>query len=140
MPMNELSGDGEARPAVLAVVARSPVQVAPEATLRDVARAMADESIGAVLVHGRDGPVGIVSERDVVGAIAAGADPDAVGAAEVMTPELATIASDETVLAAANRMLTHDIRHLVVEKGAVTVGLVSIRDVLAVLADRPGGV
>lgn len=52
-----------------------------------------------------------------------------------MTPELALTASTDTILCAADLMLAHEIRHLAVTAGTTTVGVVSIRDVLAALAD-----
>jgi CBS domain-containing protein len=122
---------------VLCLVARTPVYVFPNATLRTLAETMAEESIGVVVVRGPHGPVGIVSERDVVLALAAGSDPDRDRARDVMTPDLVSVSSTETVLAAANVMLAHEIRHLVVTSRSATVGVgvVSIRDMLAVLAD-----
>jgi CBS domain-containing protein len=121
---------------VLRLVARTPVYVFLDATLRTLAETMAEESIGVVLVRGPHGPVGIVSERDVVLALAGGSDPDRDRARNVMTPDLASVSSTETVLGAANVMLSHEFRHLVVTSPSATVGVVSIRDVLAVLADN----
>lgn len=55
-----------------------------------------------------------------------------------MTPDLASAASTETILSAAHLMLANEIRHLAVTVGSATVGVVSIRDVLAALADDAG--
>lgn len=129
-------GGGAALESVLGVVSRSPVYVPLDATLRTVATVLAEESIGAVLVRDPHAPVGIVSERDVVAALAEGVDPDRERARDVMTPDLASVASTESILAAADRMLAHEIRHLVLTRGEVAVGLVSIRDLLAVLTDE----
>jgi signal-transduction protein with cAMP-binding, CBS, and nucleotidyltransferase domain len=123
---------------VLRLVARTPVYVPLDAPLRTVAATMADESIGVVLVRGPYGPAGIVSERDIVLALAEDGDPDQERARDVMTPDLASIGSGETILMAAHVMLANEIRHLVVTSGSATVGLVSMRDVLAVLADHAG--
>lgn len=121
---------------VLGLVSRSPVYVSPDATLRTVAGVLAEESIGAVLVRGAQGPAGIVSERDVVNALAGGAQPDRERARDVMTPEPASVASSDPILAVADHMLGSEIRHLVVTKNNTTVGVVSMRDVLAVFADE----
>lgn len=123
---------------VLQLVARSPVSLPSDATLRTLAHTMADESVGAVLLRGPEGLVGVVSERDIILSLADGADPDRQLAGEVMTSQLASVAASDTILTAANRMLGHDIRHLAVTKGSATIGMISIRDVLAVLADHPG--
>ena len=122
--------------AVIRIVSRSPIYVVLDSTLASVACIMAEESIGAALVHGPGGPVGIVSERDVVSALAAGSDMERERARDVMTPDLATIDHDDTIRHAADIMLADEIRHLAVTKDATTIGLVSIRDVLAVFADR----
>ena len=124
---------------VLRLVSRSPVEVYADATLREIALVMEEDSIGSVLVRGTHGPVGIVSERDIVIALAAGADPDVERARDVMTPELAATTSAGTILAAAEMLLTNEIRHLAVTAGDKTVGVLSIRDVLSALVDAVGG-
>jgi signal-transduction protein with cAMP-binding, CBS, and nucleotidyltransferase domain len=64
--------------------------VPPEASLREVARELADGEIGAVLVETPGGPVGVLSERDLVAAIAAGYDPEERQVADVLTADLVT--------------------------------------------------
>lgn len=131
-----LAGIGPYDP-VLRVVARTPVYVDLDTTLRTAARVMAEESIGAVLVRGPCGPVGILSERDIVTGLSEGADPDVDRARDLMTPDLASVLASESILDASHRMLGNEIRHLVVTTvGGSTVGLVSIRDLLAVLSDE----
>jgi CBS domain-containing protein len=117
------------------------VHVLLDTTLRAVAQTLAEESIGAVLVRGSHGPAGIVSERDVTAALAEGADPDRERARDRMTTDLAFIAATDTIVAAANLMLANEIRHLAVTAASTTIGIVSMRDVLALFADeaRPEG-
>ena len=69
---------------------RSPVGVAPEATLREVAGELADDEIGTVVVENPGGTVGLVSERDLVRAVAAGDDLDDRQAADLMSTDLVT--------------------------------------------------
>ena len=121
---------------VLRLVARTPAYVHLDTTVRAIAEMMAEESIGVSLVHGPQGPAGIVSERDVAMAVAQGLDPDRERARDIMTPDLATVDVRESVLRAAERMLANEIRHLVVLSGATAVGVISVRDVLGVLADQ----
>jgi len=116
------------------LVARSPVYVLLDSTLPEIASVMAEESIGVVLVRAPHGPAGIVSERDLALAIAADEEPHLTRARDVMTPDLACISAEESILSAANLMLANEIRHLVVTSGPVTLGLVSMRDVVGVLA------
>ncbi|MGY6501700.1 MAG: CBS domain-containing protein [Acidimicrobiales bacterium] len=117
---------------VSTVMHRSTVNVRPEMTLREVAETLVREEIGAVVVKGVDGAVGIVSERDVVRALAEGVDPDTDRAADVMTYEVVSVPSVESIGRAARTMLDGGIRHLPVIDAAGPVGVVSIRDLLAV--------
>ncbi len=121
---------------VAKLLARTPVYVYPDATLAEVAVVLAEESIGAALVRGPHGPVGIVSERDLVQAIAEGADPERERVRDVMTPDLAAVDGAVPILTASDTMLANEIRHLAVTIGGTTIGLVSMRDVMAVLADE----
>jgi CBS domain-containing protein len=120
--------------AVVTLVARTPVYVSLDATLRDAARMMAEETIGALLVHGPHGPAGLLSERDITAALAEGADADRDRVRDYMTPDLASVGADATTGDAMDRMLANEIRHLVVTRGAATIGLISIRDVAAALS------
>lgn len=121
------------------LVTRSPVYVLLDTGLPEIAAVMAEESIGVVLVRAPHGPAGIVSERDLALAIASEDAFDWTRARDVMTPDLACIDTDESILSAAKVMLANEIRHLVVTSGPATVGLVSMRDVIGVLAHHAAG-
>jgi CBS domain-containing protein len=129
--------------AVRSLVKRPPVVVHPESTLRAVAEILSEESIGAVVVRGSRPPgapgshaEGVVSERDIVQALADGLDPDTTRAEDVMTMDLASAAPNETVLTVAARMLDNEIRHLPVTEDGVVVGVVSERDALRIFVDQ----
>ncbi|MBL8776934.1 MAG: CBS domain-containing protein [Acidimicrobiales bacterium] len=113
------------------LVQRGTVTVSPAATLRDVAVVMEREEVGAVVVvvDGRAG--GVLSERDVVGAVANGEDVDDVRAGDVMAVDVVNASVEDTVAQAAAAMLAGNIRHLPVVDGDAVAGVVSIRDVLA---------
>lgn len=112
-------------------VTREPVLVAPTDSLRDVARVLWEESVGAAVVGTADAPAGVVSERDLVAHLAQGADPDVATAEEAMTRHLVSARPDDQLLDVAFIMLDGVIRHvpLVEERGTV-VGMVSMRDLL----------
>jgi CBS domain-containing protein len=116
---------------VMKLIARTPVFVALDATLRDAARILTEESIGALLVHGAHGPAGVLSERDIVAALAEGAEPGRDRVRDYMTPDLESVPATATIAEAEECMLANEIRHLVVTKDGKTLGLISIRDVLA---------
>ncbi|MFZ4518071.1 MAG: CBS domain-containing protein [Microthrixaceae bacterium] len=111
-----------------------PVAVHPEDTLLTVAEMLIEDGIGAVVVRGTEGPSGVVSERDIVNAVVDGVDLDADRASDVMAMDVLTIDAAEPISAAATAMITGSIRHLPVVSDGVVVGVVSIRDVLAVYA------
>jgi CBS domain-containing protein len=135
-----------AEEAVRTLAKRPPVVVLPEATLRAVAEVLAEEYIGAVVVRGprplgaRDSRAeGVVSERDIVRALADGLDPDRTRAEDVMTLDLAAVAPTDTVSAVADVMLRNEIRHVPVVEDDVVVAVVSERDLLGALAAHAGG-
>jgi len=105
-----------------------------EATLADAIEALAADAIGVVLVLRGGGLAGILSERDVVTHLAAGADPAHLLAGEAMVGDLVTVQGDESILDAARAMLDAEVRHLPVLRDQLLAGVVSMRDVVAVLA------
>lgn len=117
------------------LVAGGPVTIDEKLSLSSAAAVLSAADIGAALVHRDDTPVGIVSERDLVRALADEADPESVWSADVMTTELVTVDADEEILRVAFRMIDEGIRHLAVTRGGGVIGVVSSRDVFAVLAE-----
>lgn len=103
-------------------------------TIREVAAALAADEIGAVLVEGAHGPVGIVSERDIVTALGTGEDPDTLQARDLMVTDLVTAGPDSTVGEVVDMMLNAGVRHLPVVADGRPVGMVSTRDVVAMRA------
>jgi CBS domain-containing protein len=111
-----------------------PVAVHADDTLLRVAEMIVEDSIGAVVVRGSSGPAGVVSERDIVAAVVEGLDLEADRASDVMSMDVVTIGADEPISAAAAMMVAGAIRHLPVVADGVVIGVLSIRDVLAVYA------
>ena len=117
------------------VMSRGAISIDEKLTLRSLAAVLAELDIGVAVVARPDGSVGIVSERDIMRALAAGADADEVWAADVMADNLVLAEPEETIADIAHRMCAEAVRHVaVVERGTI-VGVVSARDVLPVLAD-----
>jgi CBS domain-containing protein len=88
-----------------------------------------DESSCAVVLRGSD-PVGIVTERDVVGLIAADGDPTNTEVSVVMSEPVVTVDARESLALAAERMGSEGIRHLVVTVQDELFGVLSANDVL----------
>jgi CBS domain-containing protein len=102
--------------------------------LEDVAQKMTTEHVGALAVLEGDRIVGILSERDIVRAVAQQADLRKATVANFASRRLETGSADEDTREVARRMLDAGIRHLPVKKGNVVIGIVSMRDLLAVEA------
>lgn len=113
------------------------LSVGPTHTLRQVAEAMAARRVGAAVVHDPDseGP-GILTERDILEAVAAGQDPETERAAEHLTREAVVAAPDWPLVTAAEAMLAGGFRHLVVCEQGEVVGILSVRDVLRLWTRR----
>jgi CBS domain-containing protein len=106
--------------------------VAPEATIAEVAHVLAEHRIGAVVVCGLRGELlGILSERDIVRALAGhGASTLDLHAEELMTGHVTTATSHTTAQEAMQMMTAGRFRHLPVMEQGRLVGLVSIGDVV----------
>jgi CBS domain-containing protein len=100
--------------------------------LVDAATRMHRGEIGSLAVVDDVGSlVAILSERDLVRALADRVDPDAVEVVEYATDSVALARVDEDSAEVARRMLDSGIRHVPVMAGSALVGMVSMRDLLA---------
>lgn len=120
---------------------RSLLTVPAEATLGEAASAMAERGVGAVVVLEGERIAAILTERDVMKAVAAGSDGSAA-VSDWMTRHPDTIEPDDTTDHAASLMIHGGFRHLPVVEGGKVVGIVSIRDLMKVALDdrSPRGV
>jgi CBS domain-containing protein len=128
-------------PLVADHMTRSLLSIAADATLGEAASRMAERGVGAVVVLEGDTVAAILTERDVMKAVAAGQDGSA-SVTDWMTRHPETIEPGDTTDHAASLMIHGGFRHLpVVEEGKV-VGIVSIRDLMRVALDdrSPRGV
>jgi CBS domain-containing protein len=99
-----------------------------------VARRMVDRNVGAVLVLDDGRLAGIMTERDLMRAVARGLRDDAL-VGECMTADPDTIAPDDTIEHAAVLMIHGGYRHLPVVDGDDVVGVLSIRDLVQVVVE-----
>jgi CBS domain-containing protein len=100
-------------------------------SMRDAAKLMHKRNVGSLLVVDGGKPIGIVTERDLVGVIATGVEPGSVKVADAMTKNPIVVKSSEDLDAARELMLKHDVRHIpVVGDDGQLVGVVSLKDVI----------
>lgn len=107
---------------------------AVEDVLAAAARRMRQADIGALAVLDNGKLVGIITERDLVSALAVEKDPRSAVVRRYMTHNVMTATEDEDSADAAHRMLDAGIRHLPVTRGGQVIGMVSVRDLLALEA------
>ena len=100
-------------------------------TLTQASKVMADRNIGSVVIVDPDanGP-GILTERDIVRAIAAGVDLDAATTSDFLTADATFAAPDWTLEEASEAMRRGGFRHLVVVEGGEVLGMLSMRDIV----------
>jgi CBS domain-containing protein len=122
-------------------MSRDLLTVAPGDLLGEVAQRMVDRDVGAVLVVEGEALAGILTERDVLRAVAAGIRDDTV-VSDWMTRDPETMAPGDTTEHAAVLMIHGGFRHLPLVEGDEVVGIMSIRDLMRVVLDNaaPRGV
>ena len=128
-------------PVVREHMSRNLLSVDPGETITEVAERMVERNLGAVLVLDGGRLVGIMTERDLLRAVARGLHGDAL-VAEYMTTDPETIAPDDTTQYAAVLMIHGGFRHLPVVEGDDVVGILSIRDLMRIALEdsAPRGV
>src|SRR5256885_15225434 len=99
------------------LVVRDLVTVGPADTLAQAAKLMSAKRVGSAIVLTDESP-GILSERDVLRAVADGADPTVATVGDYMTWNAIVATSEWDTMEAARTMLEHGFRHLVVIDGA----------------------
>jgi CBS domain-containing protein len=105
--------------------------VEPDARLSDAARRMVQRGVGAVLILEGERLTGILTERDLLKAVAAGFTDEA-RVSEWMTRQPETVEPDESTDHAASLMIHGGFRHLPVMDGDRAIGILSIRDLMRV--------
>ncbi len=108
------------------------IEVAPEDTLGEVAERMTHQNVGAVAVKDSGKLIGILTERDLLKAMAARVHSSEARVRQWMTDDPITATADTDVEEAARVMLEHGFRHLpVVDDDDRVIGIVSLRRVVS---------
>jgi CBS domain-containing protein len=115
-------------------MSRDLLAVEPELPLTEVAKRMVAKDVGAVLVYEGGKLCGILTERDVLRAVADGID-DGTLVRDRMTPNPETLDADDTTEHAAVLMIHGGFRHLPVMEAGEVVGVLSIRDLMRVVLE-----
>lgn len=114
------------------LMTRDVVAADPRLSLVDAATRMRAERVSALTILDDGAIVGILTERDLMRAIADGRDPAEAHVSQYMSSEPHTIEAGADAGRAASMMAVHRVRHLPVTAGGRLVGVLSARDLLAV--------
>lgn len=119
---------------ILKLKEASVVSVREEVTVREAVDVMNDARVGCVVVDDENGNVaGIFTERDLVcRVVGAGLDPATTPITDVMSSPVAGCNPDDDILSCAEMLDVFQVRHLPVLDGQKVIGLVSVRDILAI--------
>ncbi|AEM39071.1 putative signal transduction protein with CBS domains [Pyrolobus fumarii 1A] len=111
------------------------VTARPEEPVREVVKRMVEHSVGSVLIVDDEGRLaGIFTERDLARLVARGASLEEP-VSKYMSRSPVTASPDEPLAKIATKMIEHWLRHIpVVDEQGRPLGVISIRDVLRVIA------
>ncbi len=121
--------DSESGPA-RRIPARVPARVGALESLRTVTQAMVASGLGAVLVESPLGPTGFVTAKDVIEAVANGADPDTVWAGEITRPTPRTVSCNQHPADVGAEMAAYELEIVAVVDEDASLGVASALDVL----------
>lgn len=123
---------------LLAAKGNQVISVAPDTSVFDAIKLMADEGIGSLVVLDGDALAGIVTERDYARkVILKGRSSEATPVADIMTAEVLTTTPDASVDRCMAMMSGKRCRHLPVMEDGAIVGMISIGDLVqAIIADQ----
>jgi CBS domain-containing protein len=114
-----------------------------DTTVKEAARMMRQFHVGdLVVVEGNTSPVGIVTDRDIVlSVVATGLDPEVFTIGDLINRDLVTVQSDQGVFECIQLMRVHGVRRMpVIDHDGALVGIVSVDDLVGLLAEEMGEV
>ncbi len=117
---------------------RHVIAVAPDASVLEAVKLMADAGVGSLVVLDDEKLCGIITERDYARkVIIKGRSSESTQVAEIMSTNVFTTSSDQTVTECMERMSANSIRHLPVVEDNRVIGMISMRDLVqAIIADQ----
>lgn len=121
------------------IMTENPACCAPETSLQDVARMMAEEDCGEIpVLDDRKRPIGVVTDRDITcRAVAKGKDPASTSARDVMSDSVITTTPDAGLEDCLAQMEQKQIRRLpVVDDSGVCRGMISQADIARSAPER----
>lgn len=117
---------------------RNIISIAPDKSVFDAIKTMADEAVGSLLVMRDEKLIGIITERDYARkVIIKGRSSESTQVAEIMTADVLTTTSAQSVNTCMELMTERRIRHLPVVENNRVIGMISIGDLVqAIISDQ----
>ena len=121
------------------VAIRHLLTIDPQSSLRRAAKVMTDRGVGCAVVIEKEKVAGIITERDILTAVAGDQRVDDTKVEDVMTRDVVSGAPGWDVLKAVQTMTEGGFRHLLVMEMDDPVGIVSLRDLMDTMAELAQG-
>ena len=114
------------------VMRKNVVVAKPSITIREASQVMGELHIGSLIVREGEDIVGILTERDVLLAVAKGVNTEETVVEEIMSKDVVTIEPDKKLEDAVELMMEHKIKKLPVVEGKKLVGIITASDIVVV--------
>ena len=118
---------------VMDAMTKEPIEVAPDITLQDCSKLMANNHVGSLVIKEEGKLLGIITEQDIVRkAVALGLDTEKTNVSEIMIKEFTIIEPEKDIYDALVLMKKLNIRQLPVMKNGDMAGLLTLKDILKI--------
>ncbi len=117
------------------IAVRHLLTVAPSSSLRRAAEIMTDRGVGCAVAIENERVAGIITERDILHAVAHRQNVDETSVAEVMTRDVVSGEAGWDLVRAVQTMTKGGFRHLLVTEMDDPVGIVSLRDLMDAMVE-----
>jgi predicted transcriptional regulator len=117
------------------IAIRHLLTVDADSSLQRAAKAMCDRGVGSAVVMENEGVAGIITERDLLHAIAENKDLSATRVEDIMTREVVSGEPGWDIVKAVKTMTEGGFRHLLVMEMDDPVGIVSLRALMDAMVD-----
>ena len=116
---------------IMEIMTRVPELIDPDTSIRDAAKRMKDEDIGALPVGENDRLIGMVTDRDIaMRGVAEGRAPETTPVRDVMSEKILYCFEDDDIEDAAQCMAEHQVRRLpILNRDKRLTGIVSLADI-----------
>jgi signal-transduction protein with cAMP-binding, CBS, and nucleotidyltransferase domain len=114
------------------VMTRTFVSVSPNTTAADCAKQMIQKKVGSLIVGEKQKLVGILTEGDIIKAIAKMRDLTKIKASEIMTRKVVTLSPSDDIYDALVKMKQKKIRWLPVTVQGRVIGMITIKDIVVI--------